>query len=173
MYVGVHRCVCEWLWMHVYLWVCVNVNACVLGMEPGWCGSLYVYLWIYGCLCLFVTVIVHTFVYCQLVNMEIVCFGGSIKRERGWGSLVGSIYSRGGIWEIKAKASRGAPRHPPTTNPYPSQPRGDRKYRVCRFLILFYSPYFRYTERGSRERVGARISSQVHQMQGLEVLEAP
>lgn len=45
----------------------------------GLCESLYVYLRLYEGLCLFVTVTVYAFVCCQLVNMGIVCFGGSIQ----------------------------------------------------------------------------------------------
>lgn len=143
MYTGVYQCVCEWLWMHVYLWVCVNVNACVLGMEPGWCESLYVYLWIYGCLCLFVTVIVYTFVYCQLVNMGIVCFGESIKGERQRSGFISwQCLYQGRIWEIKVnpaereKTSKKAMRHPSIANPHCPPPPAIGRQKVQSLLIF-------------------------------------
>lgn len=54
---------------------------------------------------LLVTVTVYTLVDCQLVNMGIVYFGESIKKERDWGSLVGSVWGGQGN-KIKPSTER-------------------------------------------------------------------
>lgn len=82
--IGMYKCVCKWVWKCVYLWVYVNMNACVwVRSWDVWmprCVFVNIWIWAFLCDCMWQCIYLCVMSACKYVWLYLFAYVSTYKR---------------------------------------------------------------------------------------------